>query len=55
MLWMVTTITFVATVAVLTALFYALVPGEMGIAERFNGDRGTVFALDSAAAAATGA
>jgi tight adherence protein C len=36
MLWMVTTITFVATVAVLTALFYALVPGEIGIAERLS-------------------
>src|ERR1700685_4743691 len=36
MLWMVTTITFLATVAVLTALFYALVPGEIGIAERLS-------------------
>ncbi len=36
MLWMVTTITFIATVAVLTALFYALVPGETGIAERLS-------------------
>lgn len=36
MLWMVTTITFIATVAVLTALFYALVPGEIGIAERLS-------------------
>jgi tight adherence protein C len=36
MLWAVTTITFVATVAVLTALLYALAPGEMGIAERFS-------------------
>ena len=36
MLWAVTTITFVATVAVLAALFYALAPGEMGIAERFS-------------------
>ena len=36
MLWMVTTVTFVATVALLTALFYALVPGEIGIAERLS-------------------
>ena len=36
MLWVVTTITFIATVAVLTALFYALVPGEIGIAERLS-------------------
>jgi tight adherence protein C len=36
MLWAVTTITFVATVTVLAALLYALVPGEMGIAERFS-------------------
>jgi tight adherence protein C len=36
MLWMVTMITFLATVAVLTALFYALVPGEIGIAERLS-------------------
>jgi tight adherence protein C len=36
MLWVVTTITFIATVAVLTALFYALVPGETGIAERLS-------------------
>ena len=36
MLWAVTMITFVATVAVLAALFYALAPGEMGIAERFS-------------------
>jgi tight adherence protein C len=36
MLWAVTTITFIATVAVLAALLYALAPGEMGIAERFS-------------------
>jgi len=36
MLWMVTTITFIATVAVLAALFYALVPGETGMAERLS-------------------
>jgi tight adherence protein C len=36
MLWAVTTITFLATVAVLAALFYALAPGEIGIAERFS-------------------
>jgi tight adherence protein C len=36
MLWAVTTITFVATVAVLAALLYALAPGEIGIAERFS-------------------
>jgi tight adherence protein C len=36
MLWLVTTITFLATVAVLTALFYALVPGEIGVAERLS-------------------
>jgi tight adherence protein C len=36
MLWMVTTITFIATVAVLAALFYALVPGETGITERLS-------------------
>ena len=36
MLWAVTMITFVATVAVLAALLYALAPGEMGIAERFS-------------------
>ena len=36
MLWAVTMITFVATVAVVAALFYALAPGEMGIAERFS-------------------
>ncbi len=36
MLWAVTTITFLATVAVLAALFYALAPGEMGIAKRFS-------------------
>lgn len=36
MLWVVTTITFVATVAVLAALLYALAPGEMGIAQRFS-------------------
>jgi len=35
MLWAVTTITFLATVAVLAALLYAFVPGEIGIAERF--------------------
>jgi tight adherence protein C len=36
MLWAVTAATFLATVAVLAALFYALAPGEMGIAERFS-------------------
>lgn len=36
MLWAVTTITFLATVAVLAALFYALAPGEKGIAKRFS-------------------
>jgi tight adherence protein C len=36
MLWAVTMITFVATVAVLAALLYALAPGGMGIAERFS-------------------
>lgn len=36
MLWAVTTITFIATVAVLAALLYALAPGETGIAERFS-------------------
>ena len=36
MLWAVTTITFVATVAVFAALLYALTPGGMGIAERFS-------------------
>lgn len=36
MLWAVTTITFIATVAVLAALLYALAPGEMGIAERLS-------------------
>ena len=36
MLWAVTTITFVATVAGVAALLYALAPGEMGIAERFS-------------------
>jgi len=36
MLWAVTTITFLATVAVLAALFYALAPGEIGIAEQFS-------------------
>jgi tight adherence protein C len=36
MLWAVTAITFVATVAVLAALFYALAPGEIRIAERFS-------------------
>ena len=36
MLWAVTMITFVATVAVLAALLYALAPGEIGIAERFS-------------------
>ena len=40
------TITFVATVAILTALFYALVPGEIG-------HRGTAIALDPAAAASS--
>lgn len=36
MLWAVTMITFVATVAGVAALLYALAPGEMGIAERFS-------------------
>jgi tight adherence protein C len=36
MLWVVTTITFLATVTVLAALFYALVPGGIGIAERLS-------------------
>ena len=36
MLWAVTAVTFVATVAVLAALLYALAPGQMGIAERFS-------------------
>ena len=36
MLWAVTTITFLAIVAVLAALLYALSPGEVGIAERFS-------------------
>jgi len=36
MLWAVTMLTFVATVAVLAALLYALAPGEMGIAQRFS-------------------
>jgi tight adherence protein C len=36
MLWAVTTITFLATVAVLAALFYALAPGGIGIAERLS-------------------
>jgi tight adherence protein C len=36
MLWAVTTITFLATVTVLAALFYALAPGGMGIAERLS-------------------
>jgi tight adherence protein C len=36
MLWAVTAITFLATVAVLAALLYALVPGEIGIAERLS-------------------
>ncbi len=36
MLWAVTTITFLATVTVLTALLYALAPGGIGIAERLS-------------------
>jgi tight adherence protein C len=36
MLWAVTTITFLATVTVLAALFYALAPGGIGIAERLS-------------------
>jgi tight adherence protein C len=36
MLWAVTTITFLATVTVLTALIYALAPGGIGIAERLS-------------------
>ena len=36
MLWAVTTITFFATVTVLAALFYALAPGGLGIAERLS-------------------
>ena len=36
MLWVVTTITFLATVTVLAALFYALAPGGIGIAERLS-------------------
>jgi len=36
MLWAVTTITFLATVTVLAALFYALSPGGIGIAERLS-------------------
>ncbi len=47
MLWAVTAITFLATVTVLAALFYALAPGGIGIAR-------AAFAFDSAAAAGTG-
>jgi tight adherence protein C len=36
MVWVVTAITFLATVTVLAALFYALAPSGMGIAERFS-------------------
>lgn len=36
MLWAVTAITFLATVTVLAALFYALAPGGIGIAERLS-------------------
>jgi len=36
MLWIVTALTFVATVAVVGALLYALLPGELGIAERLS-------------------
>ena len=36
MLWAVTAITFLATVTVLAALFYALTPGGIGIAERLS-------------------
>jgi tight adherence protein C len=36
MLWLVTTVTFIATVALLAALFYALAPGEAGIAQRVS-------------------
>jgi tight adherence protein C len=36
MVWAVTAITFLATVTVLAALFYALAPGGIGIAERLS-------------------
>jgi tight adherence protein C len=36
MLWAVTAITFLATVTILAALFYALVPGQTGISERLS-------------------
>jgi tight adherence protein C len=36
MLWAVTALTFLATVTILAALFYALVPGQTGIPERLS-------------------